>query len=164
MKFFLFLIFLFHQPLFSMPHKASLKKYISSGSMIGGIVKVDSTLTHVKRLYNKKNDTERLVLSTKTTLQQKDKNKPNYYHIEVNNEKSYVLIHLDRVTKTLFNKSQIMNLLKDSPYVKTVDYYFDPINLVSTIELKLKQKVKIASAPKNLKSKQAAIIIDIKKL
>lgn len=143
----------------SMPKKVN--SYLSEGVVIGGIAGTGFTLREVRRKFGAKSKMERVVLDLGDENGEPIKGSPAYYHVEVDQKKSRVIMDLSQVQRSKMTEKQLRNVFMGSPYLALDSITYDPEDGATNLTLRMKRPIKVEIFSPNDAKKNGRIILDV---
>lgn len=130
------------------PYKRSLEQkknqYIGDGVFIGG--KANSggiSLLNIRRTFSGKAKVERVMIDLGDKEMKPLTRDLSYFQASMDSKNNRVVLDLAQFKMSRVSESQLRNLFRKSPYVKSADLTLDPEDKAATLVLNLKQPMRM---------------------
>ena len=131
----------------AIPHRKSLghktNQFLREGVFIGGRSGMGATLLDVRRSYDSKARSERIVLDWGDQNAKPMVGSIGFFHVSVDAKNKRVVVDLSQVVQSSLQEAEILKRLKASPLIKSSRLLFDPYNVSTQLILEFKSPIAV---------------------
>lgn len=135
--------------------------YIEKGTVIGGKAGQSFSLLKVRSQANRKLGIERVVLNLGDEQGRLLKGRLSFFQVNVEPEKSRVVINLSQVAETQVSEGELKNAFKNSPFVRSAKLIPDLNGGEMSLVLQLKREAKAEVFQMVEKGKPGRLVVDL---
>ena len=143
--------------------KATTEKtgqYVAAGVIVGGQHQADLSLLSVRKSFDKKNSTERIVLDIVASDGKTPVLRPGFFHLAIQQQPARIVIDLENTTRSIVSASDLAKVFSNSHFFQRPALITSSNDKTVTLELALKVPVKLDVFELSATDKPARIVVD----